>query len=321
TAFLWSFGDGATGEGVVIGHAFDEPGRYTATLEVVDNVRLENSTVVDGLTITVNASPQPLIRVSATVVCAEQPVLFDASGSLDVDGGISDFRWDFGDGTSAVGAEISHAYDRPGLYQVTLAVDDGSGVGNSGSESSLEMTVNKEPVADAGPDRIVCLGDDVSFDGSASVDTDGSLAQFRWSFGDGAQAQGRQVSHVFESHGDFDIVLEVGDEHGLGCSSDSDTATTRVNTPPVAVAGPDRQGFVGGAHDALRFDALASSDADGDPLTFVWDFGDGTTGSGATVYHQYDRPGRFTVRLSVSDPTGLACGTTTDEVSVVISER
>jgi glucose/arabinose dehydrogenase len=79
------------------------------------------------------------------------------------------------------------------------------------------------------------------------------------------------------------------------------------NTAPKAVlsstADPDTR--------TVTFDTGGSSDPNGDPLVFAWDFGDGTTGTGATVQHTYAaQPDEFTVRLTATDPLGASSSTT-----------
>ena len=75
------------------------------------------------------------------------------------------------------------------------------------------------------------------------------------------------------------------------------------NHPPAAVleAVPDE----GYAPLPVSFDASASYDPDGGPITYEWDFGDGGTASGAEVVHTYAQ-GAYTARLSVFDPDGLS---------------
>jgi PKD repeat protein/pimeloyl-ACP methyl ester carboxylesterase len=71
------------------------------------------------------------------------------------------------------------------------------------------------------------------------------------------------------------------------------------NTDPVAsIGGP----YSAGQNTPVSFDASASSDPDGETLTYAWDFGDGTTATGATPQHSYAIPGLYTARVTVTDP-------------------
>jgi hypothetical protein len=77
------------------------------------------------------------------------------------------------------------------------------------------------------------------------------------------------------------------------------TASFRIaNRPPVARAGGPYSGF---RNVAIAFDGTASSDVDGDALSYAWDFGDGSTGSGPAPAHAYATLGTFTATLVVSD--------------------
>ncbi len=78
-------------------------------------------------------------------------------------------------------------------------------------------------------------------------------------------------------------------------------AETASNTAPVAVPGGP---YLGAINTAIRFDGSGSSDADGDPLTYAWDFDDGTTDSGVQPPHSYTPAGIYNVCLTVND--GLA---------------
>jgi hypothetical protein len=77
---------------------------------------------------------------------------------------------------------------------------------------------------------------------------------------------------------------------------------------PVVNPGPDQTVNEGAP---VQFDASGSSDADGDPLTYSWNFGDGSTGSGATPTHVYADNGVYTATVKVSDGANVTTGTLT----------
>ena len=84
---------------------------------------------------------------------------------------------------------------------------------------------------------------------------------------------------------------------------DIEIAVESNTKPPVAVVnGP----FTSLPGESVAMSAAGSSDPDGDALTYLWSFGDGTTGTGLTVSHTYAQAGSFTVRLIVRDIRNLA---------------
>jgi outer membrane protein OmpA-like peptidoglycan-associated protein len=88
-----------------------------------------------------------------------------------------------------------------------------------------------------------------------------------------------------------------------------------ANRPPTALAKCPAEAE---ANTLVTFDASGSSDPDGNPLTYKWDFGDGTTSSFTfpNATHRYARAGNFTVRLTVDDGRG-GSDTTTCTVAIV----
>jgi len=87
--------------------------------------------------------------------------------------------------------------------------------------------------------------------------------------------------------------------------------TGTANRAPVAVANANPTS--GPAPLDVNFDATGSGDPDGDPLTFSWDFGDNTTGTGATPTHRYSQVGTYNAAVTASDGRG---GTSTDTVRI-----
>ena len=84
--------------------------------------------------------------------------------------------------------------------------------------------------------------------------------------------------------------------------------------PPVADPGGPYEGFVGGA---VLLDGSKSFDATGSILSYDWDFGDGNTGTGASLPHTYASEGLYPVTLTVTDDDGLThTATTTADITV-----
>ena len=79
------------------------------------------------------------------------------------------------------------------------------------------------------------------------------------------------------------------------------------NHAPVAVVG----GPYASDSGIVSFDGSASSDSDGDALTFAWQFGDGGTSGDVKPTHAYAAPGEFNVSLTVTDSKGLASAPST----------
>lgn len=330
SAFAWDFGDSETSTGAVARHAYARPGVYTATLTVTDNTDLPNNKTLDTAIIRVNAPPEPIVGLEKDWYCPGEQIRFDGTGSIDPDGegpaGIVEFQWDFGDGRKGEGGVVSHAYDRPGRYPAILTVDDGSPAANRRAGVSRIVAVNHQPIAVASGPRALCLGKEAVFDGSASFDPDGSILAYQWTFGDSADGEpvkGKTVPWVFSSPGNSEVRLMVTDEATgqCDCATDEAIIPVRVNSPPVADAGPDQEILTYGAHDAVLFNASGSYDTDGDPLTYSWDFGDGEKGAGVKIFHYFEKPGRYTVRLQVNDGAGLECSTVVDEAVVVVKGR
>jgi PKD repeat protein len=79
------------------------------------------------------------------------------------------------------------------------------------------------------------------------------------------------------------------------------SATTAFQHPSRACL---HQRGDGGSGAPVVFDASASADTDGDPLTYSWAFGNGLRGGGRNIAHIFDAAGTYTVRLTVDDGRG-----------------
>ncbi|WP_368073651.1 PKD domain-containing protein [Tateyamaria omphalii] len=315
TQFAWDFGDGTTAMGVVAAHVFTAPGDYTVRLTVTDDAAVGNSDVTATTRVTVNPPPTVGLAVAGQMCPAvAQDWSVNAARGTSV-------SWTFGDGTTAEGARTTHGFAKPGLSPVSVALDDGRGLLNSSWREEVYVRVNAAPRAVAGPDQVVNPGDTVSFSAAQSGDIDGVLTDYRWSFGDCITLADVHVTRRFDQSGPVAVKLTVRDDSGAACDTGQDNLTVLVNTAPQIDAGPNRTTPVGAAHDVLVIDASGASDADGHSVTVDWDFGDGTTATGAILRHAYAAPGAYTVTFTARDSTGLPSGITSDTAIVIATPR
>jgi PKD repeat protein len=300
----WDFGDGSSGMGVNPSHSYNAAGTYNVTLTIMDNAGATDS---GGTTATISnvANLSPVADANGPYSgTAGSPVTFDGTASTDPDGSIVSYDWNFGDGTIAMdaGATPSHTYGSNGSFTVMLTVTDNAGVSASDSTTAnIGNVSNEPPVADANGPYSGTVGSPVSFDGGGSSDPDGSITAYQWNFGDGSTGTGVNPDHAYNTDGSFTVTLMVTDNAG---ASDTDTTTATIgvgNLPPTADAnGP----YSGTVNVAVLFDGAGSSDPENGPLTYAWDFGDGSSGTGTNPTHSYSAVGTYNVTLTVSDNAG-----------------
>lgn len=290
-SYKWDLGNGVTGEGDRIQHVFAEPGDHTVTLTVTDNSGAQTSATATVTTETPNSLPE----AAFTAESAGLAVSFDAAGTKDSDGRVTDYRWDFGDGGTGTGMSASHTYAKGGSYTVRLvATDDRGGQGTV----TRNVTVSNTPPTAAF--QSASAGLDASFDAAASSDIDGRITSYAWEYGDGATGTGPTPRHSYANPGTYTVKLTVTDNSGATGSSTAGIVVDRVNVSPSAAFSTQVKDLT------VSFDAGASSDPDGTISSYSWNFGDGTTATGIRQSHTYSRAGDYEVTLTVIDNRGAS---------------
>ena len=247
-------------------------------------------------------------------------IQFDGSGSSDADNDSLTYTWEFGDGNSATGEMPTHTYAEAGDFEVTLVVDDKFAIPvSSVTSASISLPqANLAPVADPGGPYAAAPGQDIIFDGSGSADPNGDTLSYSWDFGDNTTDSGVSPTHAYTAAGNYTVTLTVsdGELRSDPATTVAEIAVPPANRAPVADAGGPYSGETG---VAIRFDGSASSDPDGDALTYAWDFGDGATGTGATPTHSYAASGAYEVSLVVNDGEFNSAATARVEVVDVVA--
>ncbi len=222
-------------------------------------------------------TPRADAGAGRTVVIGES-VALDASGSTDDQGDRLKYMWTLR-APPGSGAQLSDptavrprfAVDLLGDYVAELVVSDG----DTQSEAATVRfsTGNVAPIADAGTDRTIRIGETVLLDASASSDFNGDTLNYRWAVIEApagsraapASAKASMTSFTPDRDGEYVLALVASDGR-----LDSAPALLRLNTldsQPRADAGIDRNIFAG---TAVRLDGRESADADDDTIDYAW---------------------------------------------------
>ena len=312
--YYWYFGDShnPTPGGSTIQHTFAQAGAYDVDLQVFDDANRYSwaprvSILIKG------PHPDTPPTASFTATCRALICHFDASSSSDPDGTIVEYDWTFfeengaGFGSITYAPTLDRGFPHDGRWTATLTVTDNQNVKGTASRT---VTVGDLPPTAAFTST--CSGLVCNFDGSASVDSDGSIQSYSWNFGDGASlAANATTQHTYAHDGTYTVSLSVTDNAGLvGTALKSITLVATIPTASFAVA------CAGGS---CTFDANGSTDVGGVITTYKWTFGDGTTGQGKLVQHTYSAARTYTVSLTVTDSGGVTATTAITASAISLS--
>ncbi len=299
--------------------------------------------------------------------CGGLDVTFDASDSSDPNGDALTYTWDFGDGTTAQGVNVSHSYANLDSAIVTLTVSDGEFSSGAVETISLIVDPNCEEIpcpfdtplqtalpsieasynnvfvlGGGGPDLSSLTDFTINWDAinnglyQLSLNTNNGIPNWWNNLLENATYTFNAVNpeitltntgfagldgsyFVTLDNGNFVMVSQT-DGFTIYFSTSSiapdceDGTTTPTNTAPVASL--TASVLTGTEPLEVSFDASASTDADGDTLTYSIDYGDGTFGREVLSTHTYSA-GEYIATLTISDGKG---GADTASVTILVDE-
>ncbi len=211
-----------------------------------------------------------------------------------------------------VGTYTPKGNEPGGLWSLNITASDSAAPANSGSMTRAIQLQDRPPVAVVtGSATSALTSVSLTFNSTGTYDPDGTIVAYSWNYGDRSTASGSTTSHSFTTAGTYTVTLTVTDNSGSTASAS--LAVVIQDRPPSAKLSSSTSSTITGS--TISFDGGTSTDPDGSITTYRWDFGDGTSGTGVTIGHAYPSPGNYTVRLTITDNSGLT-GSTSSSVLV-----
>ncbi len=207
-------------------------------------------------------------------------------------GNPSYWHWQFGDGYTSDEQNPQHAYKEPGTYQACLVIMSAdSSCSNVYCEDVNVMTVGCRAIFAHYPDSL--HQNSIRFENHSVA----MFPTYNWNFGDGTTSTVRDPVHSFPVPGNYQVCLEIY-EYLSGCGN------TYCNEVQVANTANCVSSFT---YSASGYSVTLLGQLDNHlPATYEWEFGDGQTGSGSQIIHQYDSAGTYNIKLTTTT-TGTGC--------------
>ena len=272
-------------------------------------------------TATVNVAPTANPGPSQNVLVGTV-VNMDGSASKDSDGGTLTFKWTLIGKPIGSAATLTNAgYPNPkftadlaGNYVLSLVVNDGKIDSAVTSVSVTATTANAAPVANAGNNQNVTIGSTVTLDGTASSDANNDSLTYKWALQSKPINSSAAISSLTSAKptfkadlaGTYVAILVVSDGKASSEIAVISVLASVANSAPVAKAGTNQNVVVG---TTVSLDGTASSDANGDTLTYKWSLlykptnslASLTSASSSKPTFNADTVGTYVVSLVVND--------------------
>lgn len=285
-AYEWDFGDGSpTSTDTNPSHVYTTAGTYDVELTATNAFGSDTHTVnvTIGEATTANFSHDGPAAVGEAVnftnlTTGTPPIIYS---------------WDFGDGSpNSTDENPSHAYTAAGTYNVELTATNAYG----SDTHIMAVTVSEAAVADFSHDGPAAVGTDVNF---TNLSAGAGPITYEWDFGDGsAVSTDENPTHAYADEGTYIVSLTA--TNGFGSDTHTEPVTVGYPADAVTLTIGDGSGMGMMGHE-IAF----SADVGGtDPVSYLWDFGDGTTSTDASPTHMYTLAGTYTVSLTVTNMFG-----------------
>ncbi|GEM_PF-834525 len=276
TSWQWDFGDGGTSTQQNPQHQYQSAGTFNVTLTV------SNGMSTKSLTKSISVLPvlNPGFNYTPSVPEAGESIQFTDTST----GNPISWSWSFGDGATSTAQNPSHAYSAAGTYTVTLQVSNGAYTKNTSKSITVLAPVTVDfTLSPSAP----VVNQDVVF----TNQTSGSVDSYLWNFGDGSSSTAKDPTHKFTSAGSYTVTLTATNARGSKTKSKSLVVSQSLN--PSFTYSPSSP-YAG---QTVQFTDTST----GNPTSWQWDFGDGSSSTLQNPTHAYSNSGTYTVTLRVAN--------------------
>lgn len=273
--YYWNFGDGTYSSLKNPVHAYSNRGTYRVALYISDgsctNLKMDTVVIV---------SQSPGCKALFNYTIHGDTVSFNNT-STGVDS-ITNFNWDFGDGSSSADQDPVHIYTKGGNKYVWLYAQ------NSSCNDSFAVALYIAPKKTCNAKFNYVVGHDTLFFQQSTINYQ---ALHYWTFGDNSTSTSINPYHIFNKNGKFQVCLLLTDTTS-GCI-ESWCDSVIVSGIPCATA---EFNYSINSNTVLFNDLSTQGMA-----IFSWLFGDGKESNLQNPTHTYSQAGDYMVRLVVSD--------------------
>jgi gliding motility-associated-like protein len=289
TSATWYFGDGTSevNNDKNLSHTYPaNVTQVTATLVVYNSTSGCTDTMRKDIRFA--SIDSVLYTLSEHKGCAPLKVAMSAPKDTN----IVNYIWEKGDGSLGFGSTFNTTYTKEGQYIIKLFVRYKNGCLIASSVRDTVTVIQSH--ADFNFDKSSgCVPAIFKFT-DASTSSAGGVTSFTWTFDNNTTSSGNSASHTYNAIGTFPVRLTVG--NAMGCR---DSLVKSVHVSEVSADFDiDVNNVCGGK--PIHFSNKSSSNA----VTYLWDFGDGTTSTDSAPVHVYSQEKNYTVKLKVTDGKG-----------------
>jgi PKD repeat protein len=303
----WDFGDGNTSAEQKPLYTYNKPGSYNVKL-IISNAGEEQATTTQDNYIIVNPAPiagELILDFSGTPRSGVGPLTVQFN---DTSTGFVEpvtYLWDFGDGNSSTDQKPLYTYNHQGSYTVTLNVSQSVGAPASIAKNkyiTVEPALIPVPLNPdfTGTPRSGVTPLTVQFNDTST----GPHDHWEWEFGDGNKSAEQKPLYTYNQPGSYTVKLIISNASGEQATTVQDNYIT---VEPAPIAGELILDFNGTPRSGISPLTVQFNDGSTgfvEPVTYLWDFGDGGTSTKQNPLYTYNQKGSYTVTLNVSQAIG-----------------